>query len=37
MKEFKTLKAKNEPIIQKQVAASATPFVLKTFAEFTAD
>ena len=35
--EFKTLKTKNEATIQKQVVASAVPFVLKTFAEFTAE
>lgn len=35
--EFKTLKTKNEATIQKQVVASAIPFVLKTFAEFTAE
>ena len=37
MTEFKTLKAKNAVAIQKQVVASAVPFVLKTFAEFTAE
>ena len=37
MKEFKTLKAKNESLIQKQVVATGIPFVLKTFGEFTAD
>ena len=35
--EFKTLKAKNATAIQKQVVATAIPFVLKTFAEFTAE
>ncbi len=35
--EFKTLKAKNAVAIQKQVVANAVPFVLKTFAEFTAE
>lgn len=37
MKEFKTLKAKNESFIQKQVASTGIPFVLKTFEEFIAD
>ncbi len=37
MTEFKTLKAKNEATIQKQVVSTATPFVMKTFAEFTAE
>lgn len=35
--EFKALKAKNEATIQKQVVASGIPFVIKTFAEFTAE
>lgn len=37
MAEFKTLKAKNEPIILKQTAATATPFVLKTYQEFISE
>ncbi len=37
MKDFKALKAKNEVAIQKQVVASAIPFVMKTFIEYTAD
>jgi photosystem II stability/assembly factor-like uncharacterized protein len=37
MSEFKTLKAKNEAAIQKQVVANAIPFVMKTFIEFTAE
>ena len=37
IKEFKTLKAKNEPIIQKQVTSSGIPFVVKTFEEFVAE
>jgi photosystem II stability/assembly factor-like uncharacterized protein len=37
MIDFKTLKTKNEAAIQKQVVANAIPFVIKTFAEFTAE
>ena len=37
MKEFKTLKAKNESSIKKQAVLTGIPFVLKTFEEFTAE
>ena len=37
MAEFKALKTKNEAAIQKLVTANTVPFVLKTFAEFTAE
>jgi photosystem II stability/assembly factor-like uncharacterized protein len=35
--EFKTLKSKSEPSIQKEIQKSAIPFTLKTFEEFIAD
>ena len=35
--EFKTLKLKNEAVIQKQVTGTAIPFVLKTFEQFVAE
>ena len=35
--EFKTLKSKNEAVIQKQVTGTAVPFVLKTFEQFVAE
>ncbi len=34
MLDFKNLKSKNDPAFQKQVTATATPFVLKSFDEF---
>ena len=37
MKEFKTLKVKNEFSIKKQAVLTGIPFVLKTFEEFTAE
>ncbi|HEU4496680.1 MAG TPA: hypothetical protein VFR70_06480 [Flavobacterium sp.] len=37
IKEFKALKAKYEPSIQKQAVSAGIPFVLKTFEEFKAD
>ena len=32
--EFKTIKSKNDAILQKETTAAGTPFVIKTFAEF---
>ena len=37
MKEFKTIKAKNEAEYTKQATANAIPFVLKTFKDFVAE
>lgn len=37
MTEFKTLKAKNEPSLQKEIQKNAIPFKLKTFEEFIAE
>ena len=37
MKEFKTLKTKNEVEYTKQATANAIPFVLKSFKDFVAE